>query len=101
MDKGESSIECLLLILAYKLAYPQWVFINRGNHESAYVNVRHGFQKELLQKYPQDIFLFEFIGELFKWIPVGHLINNKILVVHGGLPQNNNLMIEDIRQIKY
>ena len=65
------------------------------------VNIRHGFQKELLQKYPQDIFLFEFIGELFKWIPVGHLISGKILVVHGGLPQNNNLMIEDIRQIKY
>lgn len=100
MDKGQHSIECLILLLAYKLAYPKWVFINRGNHESAMVNVRHGFQKELLRKYPQDIFLFEFIGELFKWIPVAHLISQKILVVHGGLPQDNNLTIDDIRQKK-
>lgn len=31
----------------YKLTYPDYVFINRGNHESAIVNVRHGFQKEV------------------------------------------------------
>ena len=49
VDKGSYSIECLLLLLAYKLAYPHWVFINRGNHESALVNIKHGFQKELLQ----------------------------------------------------
>ena len=93
--------QCLLLLLLYKLVYPQWVFINRGNHESALVNVRHGFQKELLQKYPQDLFLFEFFGELFKWIPVAHLINDKIFVIHGGLPDQPDLKIEDIRQQKY
>jgi len=100
VDKGQHSIECLLLLLLYKLVYPQWVFINRGNHESALVNVRHGFQKELLQKYPQDLFLFEFFGELFKWIPVAHLINDKIFVIHGGLPDQPDLKIEDIRQKK-
>ena len=91
----------MLLLLLYKLAYPQWVFINRGNHESALVNVRHGFQKELLQKYPQDVFLFEFFGELFKWIPVAHLINDKIFVIHGGLPDQPDLTIEKIREKKY
>ena len=100
VDKGPHSIECLILLLAYKLAYPRWVFINRGNHESALVNIRHGFQKELLQKYPQDIFLFEFIGEIFKWIPVAHVISSKVMVVHGGLPQDNNLTLEDIRRKK-
>ena len=59
------------------------------------------FQKELLQKYPQDLFLFEFFGELFKWIPVAHLINDKIFVIHGGLPDQPDLKIEDIRQKKY
>ena len=100
VDKGENSIECLLLLLLYKLAYPQWVFINRGNHESALVNVRHGFQKELVQKYPQDMFLFEFIGELFRWMPVAHLVNRKIFVIHGGLPDMPDLILEDIRRKK-
>ena len=100
VDKGQHSVECLLLLLLYKLVYPDWVFINRGNHESALVNVRHGFQKELTLKYPTDLFLFEYFGELFKWMPVAHLINAKILVIHGGLPDWPGLSINDIRQKK-
>lgn len=100
VDKGQHSIECILLLLLYKLVYPNWVFVNRGNHESSLVNIRHGFQQELLHKYPQDMFLFEFFGELFKWIPVAHLINDKILVIHGGLPDEPDLTIDDLRQIK-
>lgn len=100
VDKGPHSIECLLLLFLYKLAYPDWVFINRGNHEAAMVNVRHGFQKELLQKYPQDMFLFEYIGEVFRWMPVAHLISRKIFVIHGGLPNMPDLTLEDIRQKK-
>ena len=49
VDKGQCSIECMLLLFVYKLTYPHYVFINRGNHESALVNVRHGFQKEIFR----------------------------------------------------
>lgn len=97
VDKGPRSLECLLLLLAYKLAYPNYVFINRGNHESSLINARHGFQQEVMHKYPEDFFLFEFIGDIFKWMPVAHLINNKIFVVHGGLPNISGLTLGDIR----
>jgi len=100
VDKGQCSIECMLLLFVYKLTYPHYVFINRGNHESALVNVRHGFQKEIFRKYPEDMFLFEFFGDIFRYIPVAHLINEKILVVHGGLPNIPTLTIEDIRRKK-
>jgi hypothetical protein len=86
--------------LVYKLAYPKSVLINRGNHESAIVNVRHGFHKEISRKYPEDFFLFEFIGEVFKWMPVAHLIQRKIFIVHGGLPDIPGLTIDDIRNKK-
>ena len=56
VDKGQCSIECILLLLMYKLTYPDYVFINRGNHESAIVNVRHGFQKEVSTDLPIRIF---------------------------------------------
>ena len=29
VDKGEMSVECILLLFLMKLAYPQWVYINR------------------------------------------------------------------------
>ncbi len=100
VDKGKSSIECLLLLFAYKLAYPKFVHINRGNHESAIVNVKHGFHQELLRKYADDFFLFEYVAEIFKWMTITHVINGKIFVVHGGIPDNPSLTLDDIRQLK-
>jgi hypothetical protein len=42
VDKGPQSLECILLLFAHKLAYPKYFFLNRGNHESATVNAKHG-----------------------------------------------------------
>ena len=42
VDKGPRSIECILLLFAYKLAYPHYFFLNRGNHECSLVNAKHG-----------------------------------------------------------
>lgn len=35
VDRGEQSVESLALFLAYKIKYPEFVFLTRGNHESA------------------------------------------------------------------
>ena len=100
VDKGKKSIECLVLLFAYKLAFPKSVYINRGNHESAIVNVKHGFHQELLKKYTDDFFMFEYIAEIFKWMPVAHAVQEKVFVVHGGIPDNTRLTLDDIRKIK-
>ena len=109
VDKGAKSLECILLLFMYKLTFPDYVFLNRGNHESATVNAKHGFQKEIARKYAAaggggggagDHFMFEFFGEIFRWMPIAHLISSKILVVHGGISGAPNLTLDAIRNVK-
>ena len=78
------------------------MYVNRGNHESFQLNVRNGFRDEIIRKYGgehqfDDHFMFEYFGEIFRWMPIAHVINHKILVVHGGISGLTNLAVEDIR----
>ena len=36
--RGKMSLETVCLILAYKMKYPENIFMLRGNHESASIN---------------------------------------------------------------
>jgi len=38
VDRGKQSLECICLLLAYKLKYPENFFLLRGNHECASIN---------------------------------------------------------------
>jgi hypothetical protein len=64
VDRGSRSTECILLLLAMRLASPDCVHINRGNHESALINTTGGFAEELRAKYDADQMLFEYFGEV-------------------------------------
>lgn len=37
--------------------------------------------------------------EIFNWLPLAHCINNKILVMHGGLFKDDNVTLDDLRKI--
>ena len=58
MDKGDHSVECVLLAFAMRVAFPKWFVVNRGNHEYALLNQLNGFEKELREKY-NDGFMFK------------------------------------------
>jgi len=38
VDRGKKSLETILLLLAYKIKYPENFFLLRGNHECASIN---------------------------------------------------------------
>jgi serine/threonine-protein phosphatase PP1 catalytic subunit len=38
VDRGKESVETILLLLAYKIKYPENFFLLRGNHECAGLN---------------------------------------------------------------
>ncbi|KAJ2782323.1 Palmitoyl-protein thioesterase 1 [Coemansia javaensis] len=86
VDRGSFSVEVIMLFLSLKLLYPDAFFLNRGNHESVGMNQLYGFQGEVKAKYPvQGAWLFALFQETFEALPIAHLIQDKIFVVHGGL----------------
>lgn len=84
VDRGSWSIEVILLIFAMKMKNPNAVFMNRGNHEMLEANMIYGFAGETGAKY--DLDLFNLFSESFRNLPLLHLINNEVLVVHAGIP---------------
>lgn len=47
VDRGEHSIEVIVLLLCYKILYPTRVHMIRGNHEDAKVCSNYGFCLEI------------------------------------------------------
>ena len=83
VDRGQQSVEVCLALLALQQALPQSVFLNRGNHESLAMNLRYGFHAEVLAKYDERV--FDLFQAVFLALPLAHVINQRVFVVHGGV----------------
>ena len=83
VDRGPNSTGCVLSLLLHKLIDPDSIFLNRGNHELPEMNAYYGFRKEL----KNDTLWVQF-NKLFEQLPIAHIVNDDIFVVHGGLPKN-------------
>jgi serine/threonine-protein phosphatase PP1 catalytic subunit len=83
VDRGKQSIETICLLLTYKIKYPTKVYLLRGNHESSVTNRIYGFYDECKRRY--NVRLWRNFTELFNYLPVAALIDEKILCMHGGL----------------
>lgn len=97
VDRGSFSVECIFTLFSFKLLYPNHFHMARGNHESSTMNQMYGFEGEVKTKYTQQ--MVELFTEVFNWIPLCHCINNKILVMHGGLFEDDNVTLEDIAKV--
>jgi serine/threonine-protein phosphatase 5 len=95
IDRGSFSVDVVLTLLAWKAAYPKHMFMSRGNHESKNLNKLYGFEGEVKNKH--DVKIYDLFSELFCYLPIGHCINKKILVVHGGLFAKDEVKLEDNR----
>jgi len=95
VDRGSFSVETIFTLLGFKLLYPNAFFMSRGNHESHVMNTMYGFEGELKAKYSQQ--MADLFTELFNYLPLCHLVDSKILVMHGGLFKDDNVTLDDIR----
>lgn len=96
VDRGSWSTEIALTLYALKLALPNNLYINRGNHESDNMNITYGFSGECKSKYLSDN-VFKAFSESFSLLPLATLIGDKFFVVHGGLFSNDDVTLDDIR----
>lgn len=97
VDRGKQSLETILLLLCYKLKYPENFFLLRGNHECANVTRVYGFYDECKRRC--NIKIWKTFVDTFNTLPIAAIVAEKIFCVHGGLSPALTHM-DDIRNIK-
>ncbi|XP_027650918.1 serine/threonine-protein phosphatase with EF-hands 2 isoform X1 [Falco biarmicus] len=131
VDRGKQSLEILIILFTFLLIYPNEVHLNRGNHEDHMVNLRYGFcvgpiamssvslqsptelafsssfsygfTKEVMQKYKvHGKKILKMIQNVFCWLPLATLIDQKVLIIHGGISDTTDLdVLEKIQRNKF
>lgn len=94
VDRGKHQLEVVALVFALKAAYPDNVFLNRGNHEFPDQN-KHGgatgFYAACTSRFGPDLGeqVFSSFHDAFEYVPLASLVGEKILVLHGGIGDGN------------
>ncbi|KAK5961234.1 serine/threonine-protein phosphatase PWA37_001765 [Arxiozyma heterogenica] len=96
VDRGKQSLETILLLLCYKIKYPENFFLLRGNHECANVTRVYGFYDECKRRC--NIKTWKHFIDTFNTLPLAAIVTGKIFCVHGGLSPVLNSM-DEIRHV--
>lgn len=83
VDRGRQSIETFVMLLCFKLLYPENLYMLRGNHECASICRVYGFYDEVKRRY--SVKMWKIFCDVFNTIPLCGLIDNKIMCMHGGI----------------
>ena len=86
VDRGLYQLECLILILALKIKDSNKYYLLRGNHETLEVNRNYGFFQDFLNRF-KDPKKFNQITAIYNALPYSALVNESILCLHGGIPE--------------
>ncbi|KAI0296178.1 Metallo-dependent phosphatase-like protein [Russula brevipes] len=97
VDRGKQSLETFLLLLCYKIKYPENFFLLRGNHECANVTRVYGFYDECKRRC--NIKTWKTFVDVFNCLPIAAIVASKIFCVHGGLSPSLQSM-EDIKALQ-
>lgn len=117
VDRGSFSVEVILTLLGFKVLYPDHFYMSRGNvmmmssimmsltllslfvgnHESINMNQMYGFEGEVRAKYSSQ--MWELFTEIFNWLPLSHLLQSTVIVMHGGLFSRDGVLLKEIAEI--
>jgi serine/threonine-protein phosphatase PP1 catalytic subunit len=86
VDRGKQSLETILLLLCFKIKYPENFFMLRGNHESANITKIYGFYDECKRRL--NLKSWKTFIDVFNTLPIAAIISDKIFCIHGGLSPN-------------
>jgi len=97
VDRGSFSVEVILTYFLFKMACPDSIYLLRGNHETRNMTKIYGFEGEVKHKY--DAKIYDLFLEVFGYLPLAAVINEKVFVTHGGLPTEGNATLDDVKKI--
>ena len=100
VDRGSHSLETICLLMALKVKFPESIHLLRGNHEDKWINNAFGFADECAARLGEDPSepnsVFNRVNELFDYLPLAAVVENKIICLHGGIGST----VTDISQIR-
>ena len=103
VDRGSHSLETVCLLVALKVKYPEQIHLLRGNHEDRWINNAFGFADECSMRLGEDpsdpASVFNKINELFDWLPLAAIIEDKLICLHGGIGSTLNTL-DQIEELK-
>ncbi|KAK2198375.1 bifunctional Kelch-type beta propeller/Calcineurin-like phosphoesterase domain [Babesia duncani] len=103
VDRGSNSLEVIILLFALKCKYPTQIHLLRGNHEDPNINALYGFQDECQRRLREDTSnaysCWQSINRIFEQLPLGAVIEGKILCLHGGIGKSIH-SVHDIEKIQ-
>ena len=91
VDRGPYQLECLLTVLILKILEPKRFYILKGNHESEEINKYYGFYEDFTQKFGHKV-QFNSINDIYALLPYCALINDDVLCLHGGIPEDIDIL---------
>ena len=84
VDRGEFSIETVLVVFLLKILFPSHIYIIRGNHEFSCLCDECGFRSQIVTVYGDTRF-YDACLSAFSVLPISALIDRQTLCVHGGI----------------
>jgi serine/threonine-protein phosphatase 2A catalytic subunit len=97
VDRGYFGLECISLLMCYKVQYPERIHMIRGNHEARQITQVYGFYDECLRKYGSADVWREFMF-LFDALPISAFTANGIFACHAGLSPTLDTL-DDVRAL--
>lgn len=100
VDRGERSLEVLLLGYCLKLAFPERICILRGNHEDININKKYGFYKDIINNFGSDgEEMMNKFNESYNYLSILAITPNRSLCMHGGISEKT-IFLTDFNSVK-
>jgi hypothetical protein len=104
VDRGNDSIGVLYTVCYLKQKYPDSVVLMRGNHEAPieFPFSSHDLPYRILQHYGDYVGRMIYqkkILKFFSLLTLAAVVENRLLLVHGGLPTRDINLVTDFRKL--
>ena len=91
VDRGPFQLECLITVLILKILEPNIYYILKGNHETLEMNQYYGFYQDFISRFKNEGDFNEILA-LYSVLPYAALVDEQILCVHGGIPEDIEIL---------